>query len=81
MKIYAEYDFKGTIHSVFPVDASEGFDVIPMPQPGMFVGEVDSADIDLGSDSREGKDLQKIAENFKVDFPRARVKLVKRSQG
>ena len=78
MRIYAHYDSEGIIHSAFSVDAPEGFRALLAPEPGLFVGEIDTADLDLQSDASQPEALLEIAELYKVATPLVRLTIERR---
>jgi hypothetical protein len=78
MKVYVHYDGSGAIHSLISVDAPS--DRIPMlvPEPGLFVAEVEG-EIPGLKHERDESDLQalsKIAQTLRVATSSPRCKLV-----
>jgi hypothetical protein len=80
MKVYVHYDSSGAIHSLIAVNAPA--DRMPMlvPEPGLFVGEVEGEvpGWKHETDQPDLEALRKIAQTLRVATPIPRCKLVRK---
>lgn len=78
MKFYAHYDLEGNIQSLISVEAEEGAFAMRAPKPGLFSAEIEIEGLELKNDPSDPEALFEIAENYKLQTPHSRLKLVKR---
>ena len=78
MKFYAHYDSEGNIQSLISVEAEEGAFAMRAPKPGLFSAEIEIEGLELKNDPSDPEALFEIAENYKLQTPHSRLKLVKR---
>ncbi|HET9756549.1 MAG TPA: hypothetical protein VFP66_08615 [Candidatus Limnocylindrales bacterium] len=57
MRLIAHYDADGTIHALLRVDAPKGISIMVAPEPGLFAGEVDEAELEADDGSAEALEL------------------------
>ena len=79
MKIYAYYDLEGNIESLISVEAEEGAFAMRVPEPGLFVAEIEIEGLELKNDPSNPEMLFEIAETYKVTTPLPRLKLTKKT--
>jgi hypothetical protein len=77
MRVIAHYDADGTIHALMRVDAPEGITVLVSPEPGLFAGEVDLADLEADDDGSV-EALESLLKTYRVATPAPRLKLARR---
>ena len=78
MQLIAHYDADGAIHALLRVvDAPEGISVMVAPEPGLFAGELDDAELEADDGSVEA--LESLMKSYRVATPLPRLKLSRRS--
>jgi hypothetical protein len=77
MRVIAHYDADGTIHALMRVDAPEGITVLVSPEPGLFAGEVDLAELEADDDGSV-EALESLLKTYRVATPAPRLKLARR---
>jgi hypothetical protein len=78
MKVIAHYDVDGTIRALMRVDAPEGITAMVAPEPGLFAGEVDLAELEADDDGSV-EALESLLKTYRVATPVPRLKLARRS--
>jgi len=76
MAIYVHYDGTGSIHSLISVHAPPGAGMMLVPNPGVFVAEIEG--LQFKADVPTPEELSEIAKTHKVSSPVPRCKLAKK---
>jgi hypothetical protein len=76
MQLIAHYDADGTIHALLRVDAPEAISVMVTPEPGLFAGELDNAELEADDGGAEA--LEMLLKTHRVTTPLPRLKLARR---
>jgi len=77
MPVIAHYDAEGTIQALLRVDAPDGISVMVAPEPGLFTGVLDDADLE--ADDRSVEALDVLLRSYRVEPPLPRLRLARRS--
>ena len=80
MKLYVTHDQEGNIVAIAMPNPDTDWEVSIAAEPGYTVSEVDTADdpADFADEEKATRRLAEIAEQFRVDVPAKRAKLVSR---